>query len=202
MRLLVVEDDPQLRGAIVEASEGWRFELAPDRRVRFEEIDEADDVDEGIAMLEHRPDLVLVDVRLGAGSGLSVARAAAEMHPAPLLLAMSGQASAGEAFALAQTGVRGYLAKPFDLTQLRATIDGVLQEPPSLDPHIKAQVGQVYIHTVQDNVRRAMVEQALARSGGNFVHAARLLGVSRQAVQQMVDRLGLEHLRKRRDDDR
>jgi len=197
MRLLVVEDDEVLRAAIVEASRCWEVELEPDRAIGFDEILEADNVDDGVALLARRPDLVLVDVRLHAGSGLSVARAASEMHPTPLVLAMSGHASAGEAFSLAQSGVRGYLAKPFDLTELRAAVQGVLREPPRLEPHVKAQVGQVYIHTVQDQVRRAMVEQALARSDGNFVHAARLLGVTRQAVQQMVDRLGLAHLRGR-----
>jgi DNA-binding transcriptional LysR family regulator len=39
---------------------------------------------------------------------------------------------------------------------------------------------------LQTEVRRVMVEQALAKAEGSRSGAARLLSVSRQAVQQMV----------------
>ncbi len=41
------------------------------------------------------------------------------------------------------------------------------------------------------DVERSLVEQALARTGGNVSRAARLLGISRDALRYRVDRLGL-----------
>ena len=41
-------------------------------------------------------------------------------------------------------------------------------------------------------MRRNMVQQALAMSGGNRTRAAQLLGVTRQAVQQMIRELELD----------
>ena len=42
------------------------------------------------------------------------------------------------------------------------------------------------IRELVGDVRDEMIEQALARSGGNVSEAARLLKVSRQAVQQVL----------------
>ncbi len=42
------------------------------------------------------------------------------------------------------------------------------------------------MRAIQGDVRRAMVEQALARAQGDRSKAARLLDVSRQALQQMA----------------
>jgi hypothetical protein len=44
---------------------------------------------------------------------------------------------------------------------------------------------------VLDRVRRAMAEQALAMAAGNKTGAARLLGITRQAVQQLIRDLEL-----------
>jgi len=44
---------------------------------------------------------------------------------------------------------------------------------------------------VLDRVRRSMAEQALAMAAGNKTGAARLLGITRQAVQQLIRDLDL-----------
>jgi transcriptional regulator with GAF, ATPase, and Fis domain len=56
-----------------------------------------------------------------------------------------------------------------------------------------ALVGIRSLLDAQDSVKRAMVAEALTRTQGNFTHAAVLLGVKRQAVQQMVSRYDLQH---------
>lgn len=53
-------------------------------------------------------------------------------------------------------------------------------------------VGRVDLDRTRSRVCRAMLREALRRTGGNYTHAAVLLGVKRQAVQQMVRRLELE----------
>src|SRR5690242_6561365 len=45
---------------------------------------------------------------------------------------------------------------------------------------------------VLEGIRRAMLQEALNRTGGNLTKTASLLGVKRQAVQQMVSRYSLQ----------
>jgi transcriptional regulator with GAF, ATPase, and Fis domain len=56
---------------------------------------------------------------------------------------------------------------------------------------IATQLVGVSVHDAQDIVRRAMLEEALRRVGGNLTHAASLLGVKRQAVQYMINKYDL-----------
>ena len=113
--------------------------------------------------------------------------AAAQLWPKPLGVAISGEASADESFKLAKIGVHGYLAKPHTLEELAAEVERVRRTPaPPLDPLLSQLVGQYSLHEVQDHMRSVMLHQALALTEGSRSGAARLLDVSRQAVQQIL----------------
>ena len=62
-----------------------------------------------------------------------------------------------------------------------------------------ALVGSERVWEIQNRLAKGMLMEALRRTGGNYTHAAELLGVRRQAIQQMVARFGLDrwavHLR-------
>lgn len=190
MKVLVVEDDAPLREAIVATSARWRLQT-PAGDVRVTEALEASNVADGIRLVEREIDLLIVDVRLGDQSGIRVVEAARK-GPAQLpILAMSGQATATEAFQLAALGVRGYLGKPFDMRELKESVQSVLGAAPELEERAAEQVGSKHIHVVQDVVKRAMVKRALAMADGNISQAARYLGITRTAVQQMLDRFEL-----------
>ncbi|HWO11648.1 MAG TPA: helix-turn-helix domain-containing protein [Polyangiaceae bacterium] len=76
-----------------------------------------------------------------------------------------------------------------------------LEMPPSSDArqtvHAQLEVlakkllGFSAVDAVQNRVKKAMLREALARTQGNYAQAARMLGVRRQAVQQMVARYDL-----------
>jgi DNA-binding NtrC family response regulator len=149
-------------------------------------IEEVSTCKDALAILPDGFDLVLLDVRLPDGSGVSVAESAAAMTPSPLIVVLSGEASAQEAFALAQLGVVQFLSKPFSLDELTAAIDLVHTARVQLAPLVRAAVGQADLRDVQDDVRRAMVEQALALSNGNRSDAAKLLRITRQAIQKFL----------------
>jgi transcriptional regulator with GAF, ATPase, and Fis domain len=53
-------------------------------------------------------------------------------------------------------------------------------------------IGAGRIWELQDRLGRGMLLEALRRTGANYTRAAQLLGVKRQAVQQMVLRYDLE----------
>jgi len=188
MRILIVEDDDDLREAIAIDAQGWPMR----HRGGDGEILVASTADEGIALLQHDPEFVLVDVRLGDDSGVRVVRAANGRPRPPSCLAMSGQASAEEAFELARLGVRGYLAKPFTLGELRDIVEQAVSAAPQLEEVAQAEVGHTPILTVQDRVKKAMLQQALEIWDGNYVKTAKSLGVTRQAIQQMVKRYEIE----------
>jgi DNA-binding NtrC family response regulator len=193
--LLVVEDDVELCHSIAVAAQTWTVPFARGGKPwRFSRIIQATSLNEGLRGLELRPDVMVLDIRLEKASGMGLATIATRMTPAPLILVASGEASAAEAFALAQTGVRGYLAKPFDLVELRLAIEAVANAPPNLAQLAPGQVGAHPIHAVQDTLKRAMLLEALTRTRGNYVRVAELLGVTRQAVQQMVSRYDLTEI--------
>ena len=174
-RVLVVEDNETLRSAVCRA-------LRTDERV----IEEASTCAEAIAALKHGCDLLLLDVRLPDGSGVRVAEAAATTSPSPLIVVVSGEASAEEAFRLAQLGAVQFLSKPFSLDELLAAVELVRVARVKLEPIVRSYVGKRDLRDVQEDVRRAMVEQALALAKGNRTVAARLLRVTRQAIQKII----------------
>ncbi|HEX2731286.1 MAG TPA: helix-turn-helix domain-containing protein [Polyangiaceae bacterium] len=63
-------------------------------------------------------------------------------------------------------------------------------EQPTLELQAMAAslVGRAGIDVVQERIRRSMLVAALEHTNGNLSRAAQLLGVKRQAVQQMLIR--------------
>ena len=185
---LVVEDDELVRMGVVGVLRGWGAATL-----------EASTEAEALAHLRDRiPDVVISDICLKSdgGSGVTVFEAAAALRPCPRLLAISGEATPLQAFRLAQIGVAAYIPKPFDLPTFIAGFEAMLEQTPPIGAQIAQQVGAVPYHAMLEKVRRTMVEEALARSGGNREHAARLLNITRQAVQQLIRTLEIPKPRK------
>jgi two-component system OmpR family response regulator len=108
--ILVVDDEPQVRAAVVRILSGWGF------RVR-----EAETAQEGMAVLtsfiRERPQLVIIDIILPDGSGVQLARQIREEFPDQRILHMSGYARevvAGEGLSADEE----FLPKPFTPEQL------------------------------------------------------------------------------------
>lgn len=179
-RVLIVEDDRALCTALARfARSQWASEVW-----------QAHSVAEAREMMLQQPDLMIVDVRLPDGDAFGLVEAAWNLKPVPVVVAMSGEASTEESFRLAQLGVRAYVAKPLSVESLSEEVEKALRVPPDLDPIAKALVPHVPLRDVQDIMRNGMIDQAIALSGGNRSNAARLLHVSRQAVQQVMRERG------------
>ena len=174
-RVLIVEDNVPLRTAIAALL-----------RDSGAEVLEAGTEQDAMPLLDPPPDLIICDVYLPDGSALKILETALHLSPEPVKIAISGLASADEAFQLAKLGVLAYLAKPFSLDELSETIQRVLEAPPDIDTMLRASVGQVPMRELQQRVRKVMVGQALALTRGSRSGAARLLDVSRQAIQQIT----------------
>lgn len=175
--VLVVEDDPVMGATLIRL-----FERRASRVLGSSSVAEAKEV-----LSANRVDLVILDVRLKGESGLEIATFASSLVPAPAVIAVSGAAGPEEAFALAQLGVRAYIPKA-EIAARIAEIAELARDVPPLAPVVKAQVGRRSVREVQEVVRDAMLDQALALERGSLSGAAKRLGVTRQAVQQMARR--------------
>lgn len=176
VRALVVEDNAALLKTLERALAGRGYAVRAASTVT-----EARNI-----LREWPPELVVLDVELPDGDAFDVLREASRLPAAPVVIAMSGVAAPSQSFRLAQLGVRSYLAKPLSLEALEHAIDEALDAPPDMTPQVRAQVGHVPVRELERQVRRTMVDEALARAGGSRRGAARLLHVSRQLLQHML----------------
>jgi two-component system, response regulator RegA len=173
---LIVEDHASLRRTLERALKPFAKKILL-----------AENITEGLRLLaDEKPQLILTDIRLPDGTGIEVARAASLMKPFPVVIALSGEATAQESFRLAQYGVRGYLSKPIEFTVLNETIRHALTDAPAILTGLRASVGKVDLLEFEDSVRKTLIEEALAKSGGKKAQAAALLSVSRQLLQHMM----------------
>ena len=111
-RLLVVDDEESLRittAAILE-KEGYV-------------VDTASSGDEAIALLQDLEyDLVLTDLHMEGGDGLSVLSQIRRQAPLTISVVLTGFASVESAIAALQEGAYDYLVKPCDIDSMRHTI--------------------------------------------------------------------------------
>lgn len=177
MRVLIVEDNAPLRSAIARRIRAWGSQPL-----------EAGNAREAHALLSASPDLIVVDLHLPDGLAFGVIEAASQLWPKPVCVGISGRASPEQAFRLAQLGVRSFIEKPFSLEQLEQAVESAYRDAPRLELLIAACVGRVPLRELQDRLRDVMMHQALALSKGSRSETARLLAVSRQAIQQMLRR--------------
>ena len=111
-RLLVVDDEESLRittAAILE-KEGYA-------------VDTAASGDEAIALLDEKDyDLVLTDLHMEGGDGLSVLNQIRRHSPLTISVVLTGFASVESAIAALQEGAYDYLVKPCDIDSMKHTI--------------------------------------------------------------------------------
>lgn len=116
MKVLVVEDDPNLRslwGAVIAKAghEAVTVETEADARARLADVPF---------------DLVLLDLCLGDSDGVSIAGLAARLNPACRVVVVTGSAlyTKGELFALAPS-VWAVMRKPVDIEDIITLCDGL-----------------------------------------------------------------------------
>ncbi len=115
--ILVVDDDKLIRWSVsvVLGHAGYR-------------VQEAATGKEGLAaVLEHRPDLVLLDIALPDLDGFSILEMLRKLRPDLPVLMMTADATNETARQAARLGARGQLDKPFDPTLLQVTVSEALK---------------------------------------------------------------------------
>jgi two-component system response regulator MprA len=116
-RLLIVDDEPQLRNAVSRAlrMEGYAVGIAIDGSA-------------GLAvMAAERPDLVVLDVMMPRMDGLEVCRRLRRGGDSTPVLMLTALDSVGDRVAGLDAGADDYLVKPFALEELFARVRALLR---------------------------------------------------------------------------
>src|SRR5579863_1025299 len=118
-KVLVVDDDPQIRRVLKVILTGERYELEEARSgesalLRFREF---------------LPDLVLLDVNMPGLGGVETCRAIREASDVPIIILSVRQAE-GDKVALLDAGADDYVTKPFGKKEILARIRAALRRSP------------------------------------------------------------------------
>lgn len=86
-----------------------------------------------IALDSDKPDLMIVDLKLGDMDGLDVIRYGNEHHPSVQVIMVTGNATIESAVEAMRLGAFDYLTKPFELADLQKTVELAVQSRRAAD---------------------------------------------------------------------
>jgi len=152
MRILIVDDEPNIRRTLRVALEASGHAVA-----------EAASGPAARKLIERQPaDVALVDLRLGAESGLDLMGPLLEQLPRLAIVVITAHASFDTAVEAMRLGALDYLPKPFTPDQVRAVLDrvarlrGLSDRVADLEGRIRAEVPEVDLEGRDPEVRRVL----------------------------------------------
>ena len=158
-------------------------------RVLFElgvaRVTDAYDFEQAQAALEDGAETALIFAETLDSLSLRVVRAAVCAYPARRAIVVS-DGNHPELFALARAGARAHLTWPTNSERLKACLEDQDPLPFPLEDGIRSLVGRVGMKEVLSWLRSTMLREALTASKGSRRATARMLGVTRPAIQRML----------------
>jgi two-component system response regulator RegA len=167
--LLIVEDDDALRNRLAKAFERRAFDVRT----------AATAADASRLAAENPPELVLVDLRIGADSGLDLITALKGIDPETRIVVLTGYGSVATAIEALRRGAAHYLTKPADADEILAAFE---RAPGAAD----AQPAPPFQPMSLDRVEWEHINRVLVDCGGNVSEAARQLGLHRRTLQRKL----------------
>jgi putative two-component system response regulator len=192
--ILVVDDEPPIRRLAARLLREWGYHCS-----------EAGSEAEALVAVEiDAPDLVLTDVTMPGGSGLSLIRALQERHPDIATVMLTAHDDPDVAAAALDSGAYGYVIKPFGTNELVIAVAGALRRR-TLELENRAHRDRLEVlvgrRTRELDASRAEAVERLARAvesrdAETGSHIARMSGlVYRLALALGWDEAGAETLR-------
>jgi NtrC-family two-component system response regulator AlgB len=115
MKILLVDDEKNIRQTLTQALTSWGHDVTP-----------AANVDDAVAKLKSSPfDFLLTDFRLENKNGIDLLKAAKQTHAPPVAVLMTAYASFENAVNAVKEGAFDYLPKPFSNAQLEHLVKRV-----------------------------------------------------------------------------
>lgn len=168
-RLLLVDDDKVFCNVVGRALERRGFDVSV-----------AHDLASGIKLAEEkRPQYAVIDLRIGADSGLPLVTRLADLEGSTRAVVLTGYASIATAVEAIKLGAMHYLTKPADADEIVAAL------------HRDEGDSQVAVRERPLSVKRLEwehLQKVLAECGGNISAAARALGMHRRTLQRKLQK--------------
>jgi len=167
--VLVVDDDRPLRTHLVRAfsDRGWEARGAATAEQAIE------------AAADASPEHAVVDLRIGADSGLTVVRDLLRVDPTTRIVVLTGFGSIATATRAIRLGAIDYLTKPADCDDLIAALR---QSEDALD--VSEQDSPLTLAEAEwEHINRVLTD-----CGGNVTRAAKKLGIHRRSLQRKLQR--------------
>ncbi len=151
-RVLVVDDEPQIRRALRTAlsGHGYEVELAEDGSIALD------------ALALRLPDLVLLDLAMPRVDGLEVVRQTRGWSRVPIIV-LSARGEERDKVAALDLGADDYLTKPFGIEELLARIRATLRRSGAPDAS-SVVVGDLTVDFGRHVVTRGLVEIHLTKT--------------------------------------
>ncbi len=132
IRIVVADDHPVVRGGLVAVLR---------TTAGLEVVGEAADGDEAVrAALEHRPDVVLMDIRMPGMDGIEATRRIRERAPECRVLVLTMYDDDATVFTAMQAGAQGYLLKESEQTDIVRGVQAVVAGEAILGPRVAARI--------------------------------------------------------------
>jgi two-component system response regulator RegA len=165
---LVVDDDPVFCSVLAKALDRRGYAVSA-----------ALSVTEAERCIETQPpDYAVVDLRIGAESGLRLIRRLAALSPPAKSVVLTGYGSIATAVEAIKLGALHYLTKPVEVDEILAALQGTA-----------GPVAEAAGEPRTLSVRRAEwehIQRVLTEHGGNISAAARALGIHRRTLQRKL----------------
>lgn len=144
MRILIADDDPQILRAL-------RITLAAKG---YEVVTAADGAEAIAAAVDHRPELVMIDLGMPRLDGVQVIEAIRGWSSAPILV-VSGRTGAADKVEALDAGADDYVTKPFSIEELLARIRALTRRVTHDDAGPVVRLGAVTVDLAAHSVVRA-----------------------------------------------
>ncbi|HEX6386958.1 MAG TPA: response regulator transcription factor [Anaerolineae bacterium] len=132
LRILLVDDHEVVRlglKSLLERHPG--FEVVAEAAAEHEAVQKA---------LEHKPDVVLMDIRLAGGSGVEACRKIVDQLPNTRVIMLTSYAEDEMLFAAIRAGASGYVLKQVGSTDIIQAIEAAAQGEATLDPSLTQRI--------------------------------------------------------------
>src|ERR1043165_723646 len=134
IRVILADDHPVVRDGLAAI-----VNQQPDMQV----VAEAEDGEAAIALYEqHRPDVMVLDLRMPKRDGVGVVSDVLERHPKARLLIMTTYDGDEDIFRSLSQGAKGYLLKDSPRTEILSAIRAVAEDRPYTSSSVAAKALQ------------------------------------------------------------
>jgi DNA-binding NarL/FixJ family response regulator len=179
VRLLVVDDHPVVR-------DGLRLMLETQLDMRV--VAEAGSGEAALdAYAEHKPDVVIMDLRLPGMSGAQAAAALRQLHPSARVIILTSFGQDADIQAALKAGVRAYLRKDADRSELLNAIRTVHDGGRYLPAEIRERLAEV--PPLSDLTRREVEVLERIATGMTNKQIGAALSISEDTVKLHVKNL-------------